>query len=99
MAWERDSPMTLDLRKAAQAVIDGYEDLGLVHKVDYEGLTEAVYALRDALGKTRGAPRYMCHAGVMVPDTEGQWVHVKDLRVNGWKLDPAIPTRTVPEWE
>ena len=29
----------------------------------------------------------------MVPDPEGQWVHVRDLGEAGWRLDPTIPTR------
>ena len=47
---ERDT-----LRDAAQKVIDGYEARGLVHDVDCEELTDAVYALRTALGSREGS--------------------------------------------
>lgn len=50
--------------------------------------------------KLRGDPdsrpptRYMKYGGaMMVPDPEGQWLHVQDFGGNGWKLDPLEPDR------
>ena len=36
--------------------------------------------------------RYRNYGGALVPDRDGQWVHVKDVGIKKWTLDPLIPT-------
>ena len=34
--------------------------------------------------------RYRNYGGALVPDPEGQWVHVGDIGVKEWALDPLV---------
>jgi hypothetical protein len=34
--------------------------------------------------------RYRRYSGAMVPDHDGQWLHVSDFDVKGWTLDPLV---------
>ena len=65
----------------------------IYHQVFDDGSSGAdhIETIRAALVPRRGITRYVCVGGVgMVADTEGQWVHIKDLGGTEWALDPLI---------
>jgi flagellar hook protein FlgE len=69
-----------------------HSDKGVCVLTENEHAALAIYveAGRLRVDNDPQLTRYMNRAGAMVPDPEGQWVHIKDFRAKGWKLDPRV---------